>query len=250
MTKRIVAALALLGLLSLSLSAQKKEKPWTEWSQKDADKVLADSAWAQTQTETDTSEMTFSPTTQTRGGRARDAEGATNQATNVKYFVRFFSARPIRQALARSILLANKGAGEELAARLRNFAEVPASDSIIMTVSFESPDKRFENVVMQAFSAAETSVLKNNAYLERRDGKRLFLSEYVKPGRDGFGARFIFPRTLDGQPFLTDAAGEVRFYAEFPGNLVASPRQVAQSFLTINRRFKLSSMTHDGQLEY
>jgi hypothetical protein len=41
------------------------------------------------------------------------------------------------------------------------------------------------------------------------------LEEYVPPGKDGCGARFIFLRELDGQPFITKDTGEVRFYAEF-----------------------------------
>ena len=246
---RVLLSVAVVCALALALAAQKKEKPWTEWTKKDAEKVLNASPWAQTQIETDTSEMFFS-TTEEGVGQSRSTEGATNQATSVKYFVRFFSARPVRQALARTLLLANKDAAPELAERLKAFAEVPASDSIIVTVNFESRDKRFHNVAMQAFNAAETSVLKNDTYLERKDGKRVFLLEYVKPGKDGFGARFIVPRTLDGQPFLSQDGGDVRFYAEFPGNLIASARQIPQSFLKLNRRFKLSAMTYDGQFEY
>jgi hypothetical protein len=41
------------------------------------------------------------------------------------------------------------------------------------------------------------------------------LEEYVPPGKDGFGARFIFQRELNGQPFITKDTGEVRFYAEY-----------------------------------
>ncbi|MDT7605258.1 MAG: hypothetical protein QOF61_3255, partial [Acidobacteriota bacterium] len=51
MIKKVATALAVACLLALSLSAQdKKEKPWTEWSKKDAEKILNDSPWGQTQT--------------------------------------------------------------------------------------------------------------------------------------------------------------------------------------------------------
>ena len=49
-------------------------------------------------------------------------------------------------------------------------------------------DQRAGNQVMQAFNSAITATLKNNAYLQRGDGKQLFLEEYVPPGKDGFGA--------------------------------------------------------------
>src|SRR5687767_3576379 len=103
----IVAVIACAILLSSSLVlAQKNEKPWTEWTQKEAEKVLSSSPWAQTQNDTDTREMFFSPTNDPRArGRttendsSRLANGATNQSVNVKFIVRFFSARPVRQAL-------------------------------------------------------------------------------------------------------------------------------------------------------
>lgn len=252
MFNRAVIVVSLACLLAASASAQKSSnKPWTDWSKKDVERILNDSPWAQTQTETDTSEMFFSPTARGSGdtSQSRAVEGATNQAINVKYFVRFFTARPVRRALARTMMLSGKVPAEQ-ASRLKAFAELESSQYIIVTVSFYSSDQRYSGQAMQAFNSAETSTLKNNTYLERKDGKRLFLAEYVKPGLDGFGARFVFPRMVDDQPFLTPDSGEVRFVAEFPGNLVASPRQASQAFLTINRRFKVSDMIYDGKLEY
>ncbi len=101
----IVTALILLSTLATTM-AQKADKKWTEWSKKDAQDILEKSPWAQTQTETDVSEQMFSPTSDPRlrgnnttsNDDSRAGQGATNQATNVKYHVRFFSARPIREA--------------------------------------------------------------------------------------------------------------------------------------------------------
>ena len=91
---------------------------------------------------------------------------------------------------------------------------------------------------MQAFNSANTGTLKNTSYLERNDGKKLFLEEYVPPGKDGFGARFIFLRELEGKPFLTKDSGEVRFYAEYSNGI------------KVNRRFKIADMNYKGELEY
>src|SRR5204863_2541227 len=86
-------------------------------------------------------------------------------------------------------------------------------------VACESTDRRFLGRAMQAFNSAVTSVLKNSAYLERGDGKRVFLGSYVPPtGKDVFGARFVFPRSLDGQPFLATDSGSLRFHAEYESN--------------------------------
>ena len=102
-------------------SAQKKFKPWTEWSEKDCKKILEDSPWSQTQTETDTSEMFFSPTTQSGAGSspARNERGALNQATNINYRIRFLSAKPVRQALAKAIAAKQP----ELADSLKTFVD-------------------------------------------------------------------------------------------------------------------------------
>ena len=50
MMRRTFFICSALILFAASVSAQ-KDKPWTEWTEKDATKVLTDSAWSQTQKE-------------------------------------------------------------------------------------------------------------------------------------------------------------------------------------------------------
>lgn len=231
-----LAALAVL-LALVGASAQKKDKPWTEWSKKDTEKMLNDSPWAQTQTDTDTSQMLYSRNTSDPTTTTRLARGAINQEINIRFRVRFFSARPVRQALARLMQLEQKPSAE-VAEKLHGFAEMKSVRSIIVTVSFDSNDQAYFGSTMQALNSATTAILKNNSYLERSDGKRLFLEQYVAPGKDGFGARFIFLRKIDGPPFLNPDSGEVRFHAEYPIGL------------QIDRRFKVADMVYNGELEY
>ncbi|MCA1592568.1 MAG: hypothetical protein LC754_07955 [Acidobacteria bacterium] len=238
MFKRLTVALTICALAA-GVAAQKKPKSWTEWSKKDAEKILNDSAWGQTQIESDLSEMFFTPTQ--RGGfndTSRAREGATNEEVHIKFYVRFFTARPIRMAHARLTSLQNPDL--QVALALKKFAEIQPSDITIVTLWFDATDQRTGGKVFQALTSAETSILRQNAYLERKDGKRFFLQEYVKPGKDGFGARFVFPRKVDGQPILTPDSGEVRFHAELGSN-----RE-----LKVDRRFKIADMIYNGQLEY
>ena len=236
--------LTLSALLSTGV-AQKAEKPWTEWTKQEVQKILEHSPWAQIQNDTDTSQMMFSPTSApgVNGASAnsntesRLAQGATNQATNVKFFVRLFSARPVRQALARQLALQQK-LPEEAIAGLRKFAEVKSENSIIVTVTYESTDQRYGNKVMQALNSAVTSTLKNNTYLQRTDGKQLFLEEYIPPGKDGFGARFIFLRYPDEKPFVDAKTTELRFVTQLSNEL------------KVDRRFKIADMKYQGELEY
>src|SRR5438067_4173140 len=228
----IAATLVVLAALA-TVMAQKADTKWTEWSKKDAQKMLDDSPWGHTQTETDTREMMFSPTAgagTSSVNSARSVSGANNQAINLTFHVRFFSARPIREALARKMELENGNLKGEQLTRLHNWAEIKSADSIIVTVLFDSPDGRYSGPAIQAFGSNTTATLKNDCYLQRSDGKQLFLQEYVPPGKDGFGGRFIFPRDVEGQPFINDKSGEIRFYVKFP------------NLDKIDRRFKVSDM--------
>jgi len=242
----IAATLILLSVLA-STMAQKADKKWTEWSKKDALDMLEKSPWAQTQTETDASEMMFSLTSApgvngartTSNDDSRLTQGATNQAVNVKFHVRFFSARPIREALIRLMELGQTAKPTaDAVARMHNFAEVKSESSIIVAVTYEATDQRSGNAVMQALNSAAIGTLKNSTYLQRSDGKQLFLEEYVAPGKDGFGARFIFLRMPDEKPFIDASSKEIRFFA-----------QVSNS-IKIDRRFKIADMMYQGELEY
>lgn len=237
--------LAIGVILNATTTAQKKYKPWMEWNEKDALKMLNESPWGQTQTETNTSEMFYSPTaggggrnTGTSGGLTgtndRGSEGALNQATNVHYRIRFLSAKPVRQAFARRLILQNPQA----AAQLKTFAEQKSADYIVVAVDYESPDQRFNGKVMQALNTANLGTLANTTYLETKDGKRVFIKEYKAPINDGMGAKFVFPRLVDGQPFVKEDSGYVRFYSEVFGTV------------KLNMRFKVQDMLYEGALEY
>ena len=245
--KKLGIILAFASALVIGVEAQKKVKPWTEWTEKEALKMLNDSAWGQTQTDTDTSEMFYTPNSQNRnpignrpldtsGGSSNDrtTQGQTNQATNVDYRIRLLTAKPIRQALARRAQIQNP----ELAEQLKAFAEQHTDKYIVVAVDFESRDRRYSGPAMQIFNSANTGVLKNNTYLENNDGKRLFLQEYIAPINDGMGAKFVFPRTQNNEQFVNEQSGYLRFYSEMAKNI------------KLNMRFKIADMMYDGKLEY
>ena len=242
-------------LLAASLVAQ-QQKPWSEWTKAEAEKVLNHSAWGQTQTETDTTEMVYTPTTQggnststrsevVRGttdrqsiNNSRATQGATNQAISVNYHVRFLSARPVRQAIMRVIELSETKPDRQLLKGLQSFVDRDFSEFIVVAVAFDSTDGRYSGPALQAFSSATVGTLKNRTYLERKDGKRLFLMDYQTPINDGLGAKFIFPRLVDERNFLSAESGSVRFYSEV-GNQIK-----------LNVTFKMADMMYQGQLEY
>ena len=248
MRNKTVAAF-LTCVFAVAVIGQSKNKPWQEWSDKEAERILNDSPWGQTQSDENISQMFYNPTNSgqtsqntgtNRGGNVvsgntRGTEAGLNQATIVKLRIRWLTARPIRQALARQTKLRTGQLPEQLIA----FAESPPDNRVIIAVTFEANDQRLGNQTMQALNSANTGVLKNETYLERKDGKRIFLQEYVPPQNNSLGAAlFIFPRVVDQLPILSTESGDVRFVSEFNKNL------------KLNMKYKVSDMIYANQLEY
>ena len=248
-------ASAFLIAAASAITGQATHGPWMEMSKKDAEKLLTDSPWSQTQVDTDTSEMFFSPT---RAGAAstgrstaassatgqasinnnRADRGAVNQPIEVKYRICFLSARPIREAMARTVIATQREPDADLISRLQAFVQRDFSAYIVIAVNIDSTDQRFLGPIMQQVNSATAGSLKNKTYLETPDGVRLFLSGYQAPIPDGLGAKFIFPRRPNGVEFLKNGTSAVRFVAEF-----------SDSF-KLNMRFKVSDMIYDNKLEY
>lgn len=238
--KPILCLLFSFGVLfsSIGVSAmlpQEDEMAWRKWSKKDAEKILTDSPWAQNQ-KVDMTEMMADPNAPAARVTKSRTQSNTTEPVNVKYEVRFFSARPVRRALVRLLELQNKPPAD-VVEKMLMFANTKASDSIIVTLTYQAEDPNSDRTIAAAVNTAVVATLKTDTYLER-GGKRLFLQEYYPPGKDGFGARFIFQRKVDDKPFIADNTGEVRFVAQFANG----PK--------INRSFKVAPMMYNGELEY
>lgn len=246
--RTVLLACSILVLISASASAQ-KTKPWTEWSAKDAEKVLNDSAWGQTMTEgggTDaqpSSTSAITSTTAARESSVRSASAAKNvesgeqrESASLHYRVRLLSAKPIRAAFVRMIEL--QGAPPEKVAQLRTFVDRDFGDYIVVTITMDGNDRKKKEMAATEISTIDAEALKTTTYLERKDGKRVSLLDYRAPTQDGLGAKFVFPRTMEGKPFIEADSGEVRFATQ------------AGKAVKITRRFKVSEMMFDGKLEY
>jgi len=236
--KRLV--LLVFAVCSLSIGAAAQKKSWADWDKKDVDKMLNTSGWSHVQHDTDTSEMMYQPTSSPTSGNdsrrsSRAASGATNGVVDVTYGIRFFSARPIREAYARNILLANPNIKP---AQLQNFVDGDYSQAIVVAVTYDSTDQRSLGPVREAFGSATSEKLKNTVYLERKDGKRIFLDEYALPEKDGTGAKFVFPRLNEGHPFFEGNDETLRFYADLGKGVV------------VTWKFKLADMMYNGKMEY
>lgn len=258
---------ALFGLVILVLVtttfAQKQIKSWKEWNKKEAEKIFNDSAWSHAQTERAATQSSDNVSTNFGDTRGRE-EAVRNVSTGsaVTFNVRFFSARPIRQAYVRMLELADTRPDAAAIEKMEAWANLAADDRIIVTVSCNG-DQQLLSRIAPTLKTATADELKKTAYLERADGKRVPLSDYAPPAKDVFGARFIFSRTLDGQPFLTPEATLIRFYVEYEPRIPdatnvmqsssrsgGSSNRPAPYKLKLDLKFKLADMVYNGELEY
>lgn len=232
----------LIGLLAFFLAAssavaQEKLQSWKKWSKSEAEKMLTDSPWAHPQVDMELTDPNRLNRSRVAGIGNEDTRSRLNEE-RVAYYIRFYSARPIRQAFIRLVQLQQKNINPETLARMNAFAEKQPEDSIVIAVQVDGPDTKPIEKVMQVLRTESTGTLRSVSYLERSDGKRVYLTQYISPGRDGVGARFIFPRKLDGQPFLTATFTSIRFISELG------------SSIKFDMIFKVKEMIVDGEVEY
>ncbi len=243
MSKTVLAFSVALALGMIAM-AQKEMKPWTEWSMKETTKILNDSAWGQTQLETKEADGGTSAITNTTGSArsmtpkdaSKDTPGAIT--SYIKYFIRFLSARPIRQAVVRKLQLEQPSIFEKQAEQLKSFTEISSADYIVIAVVAEAKDPSMGGAALQAFKTANIDSLKEVTYLERKDGQRVPLLDFKPPIADGLGAKFVFPRTLKNQPFIGAEDGQVRFVSQL------------SKAVKLDARFKVAEMVYNGKLEY
>jgi hypothetical protein len=235
----ILSAIAVLIALPVSLSAQWNKKPYTEWSEKDARKLLENSPWGQTQVFSDTSDEFGT-------GIARGALGTQDRSSGdysahyLNIRMRLLSAKPVRQAFARIVTLMQKGQmNSQLDAQLKAFATQDFPDFVI--ISLDCDAKESKNEIREFKTLLDTrsiTDLKNNTYISGKNGERVFIAAYQPPKNDNLGAKLIFPRLVNGAPFITPDTDEIHFYSEFSRKYV------------LNMRYKVKDMTFDGKLEY
>src|ERR1051325_3871702 len=170
--KRILipAIPGLLLFLSLNVPAQWEKKPYEQWTDKDAVKVLNDSPWGRTWTYTSPVTLFKGPITGRQGVGNTNTDRQTD-ATHVHFRVRFFSAEPIRQAFSRRIELRQKSS-DELREMLKNLVNGEFGEYIVVVMAAESSESgENANQANGLLFAKGNADLMTNTYLETKGGK-------------------------------------------------------------------------------
>jgi len=215
---------------TLLLAKEFWEKPYTEWTKKEVDKLLHDSPWAKPQTTAD--EL---------GGKGSGA-GGEKELYNV-FHVRFFSALPVRQAYVRMMQLMNnydsrnQSEKAEIDAKFGRVLKIDFSKTIIVALEYSTNNPERSRNVKMFLENSTAPLLSQNCYLITDKMGRVKLQEYYPPSPDATGAKFVFPRMVDDKPVISPEDKEVKF------DLYLTPVN-QRIFVT----FKVKNMMLDGQV--
>ncbi len=180
------------------------EEPFFKWSQDKAVEILNASPWAK--------QETF---TQIVGGQGSGRSGE-KEIYNT-FYVRFLSARPIREAYARiqQIYYGYDDMDQDEKLRFEKDQqpniEMRSSEWIVVSVAFRSNDPNEESDVRRWFQSETVKTLKTKAFLSTPTCSQVEVSAYFPPREESVGAKFVFPRMVDGIPVVTEDCDAVTF---------------------------------------
>jgi hypothetical protein len=222
-----------------------KKKPYVEWTQQEAVALLTDSPWSVNQPVRGASPNLAQSSSAPREGSAtceevtlgnmdagaeeavaKTAASASALSSGPRFYtVRFVSARPVREAIARWAILNGRILPSQAQAML---TQDPYNGSIVVSMSASNDEDWLE---LNSFS---TEALEEANYLLLKKSKRkIFAERYVPPVESGIGEALFYFSRADG---ITPAEKGVAFNCRLSGRT---------QFRT---EFKLKKMVIDGEL--
>ncbi len=234
--------LALLLFLGVVLKVVAKDfweaKPFTEWSEQEAMKMLSESPWSRTllvlggtlaaakAANRVTDLPSLSGTGAGRGtGVGQAGSGIGSGGDSVSLYVSWFSSGRIRQALGRLAQIRNHAPESEV----KKFVEQPSEDYQICVAG----------PALEAFNSLSLADFKPKTFLvsKKDKSKSLPLKGYVAPKERSDGmVVFSFERQLNGKPAFGLEDQEVEFVAQ-------------GKKIVLKASFKLAKMMDAGNLD-
>jgi hypothetical protein len=225
-----VVLIGILGLLATAAGSS-DEQLVQKWSLPRAVEVLNSSPWARHET-----------FTSVISGVGSGVSGEKEIFDT--FYVRFLSARPIREAFARiqqiqygydTLSVEDKRRFDEL---IQPGLQLDVDRWIVVAVSFRSNDPNEESTARRFFQRETAETLKNKAFLSTERLPQIPIAAYFAPREEGVGAKFVFPRNINGVPVVSKTTRKIAFeLLEVPG---AKPR--------LRASFAIKDMWINGEL--
>jgi len=215
----------ILGLFVLisSTTAQDVNKPFTEWSERNAQKIASQSGWAKTFTSTESLAGADSDNIRREQGQSANRGGGNpgsvgRSGGNPPVVIRLHSAPVIRQALVRLHQLAvkyDKMSAEEKAQfdeSRRIFLDCAICKDYYVVTLTKYTDASGQSVDDGMFQALTLNDLKGHIKLVNDKGQERELFEFT-PSKGGSDAAVLFFKRLDdnGNALVTPDTKELRF---------------------------------------
>jgi hypothetical protein len=220
------------------------KKDWKQWSKDDCKKVLEDSPWAQRWTDSSAKMANFATRTRGTSGVGSESELA------VYYLVQFRSARPVREAVVRQVLIANQydladpEKKEAMRKQTEGFLNRSYDDVIVVHVTYGSNVPEYDRDLATFWQTryAEGTV-PQDAFLNGSKGQKVAPVRMVSPKGGAQEFELIFPRMVEGKPLLEP--GDKTISVEF-----VSPAVGGVNSSRVFIEFKVDKMALNGQLIY
>jgi len=210
MKKAIYLTLALLASSLFANATDFWETSFKAWTYEETETILSNSPWA----------GTGSTSQQSRVNQRRNTGEEEN--IDLQYTVRLFSALPIRQGYVRMFQFINKY-GEMSQDEQKSFdqkvnrALQQIENEVIVNLDLFSEDQRSRIETDRRLKQIRVEQLKQSAFLITDSYGRVEITKYQSPSPDGTGAKFVFPRTINGQELLSPDDTKVIFELWIPG---------------------------------
>lgn len=216
------------------------KKPWQNWSADECKKMLMDSPWAQTWTNT---QIVNTPI-----GQRSNATGR-NEDPILYYFVQLRSALPVREAVGRSAQIENKydkatdAQKKVIDDSVNAYLTRSYNDDIVVHMDYNSNVEVYERDLRHYWQAFAPGVVPEDTYLVNSRGEKIVPREMKVATGAETAVEFIFPRRVNRQLFIQP--GDKSFSFQFDSPAVDTlPAQTA--FV----EFSAKKMMIDGQLVY
>jgi hypothetical protein len=204
--RRLYPALAFLACGSLLIFAGQKNywesKPYTEWSEKEVDRLLKDSPWTKSVLLNTGPEGTSASGGGRRssggGGDPEMGAGGGSLPRPTPRLVITWVARPIREAMARRLMLTDPEVPKERIEKLLH----PNAQFLALLVTGWTLSRQPDRDAAIARFKKETVLLKKNK-------EKILLADSVLPQKRDDPLYLRFAREADGMPVLTAADEEV-----------------------------------------
>ncbi len=260
MKRMFCLSLPFLFLATLFAAEFWEKKEYKQWSQKECAKLLENSPWSKDFTLTQVSVMNTkqSQESNTRqasvdrtagGGDSSNATSDDGQQLYIKYRVQFRSAVPLRQAIVRQMQIVQKY--DSLSPDLRQqfdknaeaFLAADFANAAVVYVTYSTNSRVMDMELARYWQSQTTDLLKNYVYLSNSKGEKVYLAQYVAAQGGDRSFQFIFPRQLNGAPFVGPQDNSLKLEFTYP---IVNQIGNGRGFL----EFKPEKMVVQGNIAY